>query len=350
MSSNKIGLVLSGGGAKGAYEVGVVKALAERDLHIHAIAGASIGALNGAMMAASPNLAIAANRLEEVWQELAHSSPLRTKPVPYYIKLLSSAGLTFYGTQRIASLLSSFGLAGALNSLNSSSGSGVLSSEPLHRILNEYLDMDALQKGTDLYVSIYPYPGITRTASDIVMAELGIKENQLSEFRHIQSSPEVQQRAILLASAALPGIFDAQKIGDKYYTDGGQGGWRKAQGNTPIQPLLNAGIPNIIVTHLSDGSLWSRHDFPSANIVEIRPSRSIARGRMDLIGFNSENIISWIEQGYQDAHICLDKIDRPLSAISALNDSAHQLQLAQKEGESSEKALESAMARLRSMN
>ena len=46
----KIGLVLSGGVAKGAYEVGVIQALAERGIEPAAIVGISAGALNGALM------------------------------------------------------------------------------------------------------------------------------------------------------------------------------------------------------------------------------------------------------------------------------------------------------------
>ena len=44
------GLVLEGGGAKGAYHVGAYKALKELNIEIGGIAGTSIGAINGAMM------------------------------------------------------------------------------------------------------------------------------------------------------------------------------------------------------------------------------------------------------------------------------------------------------------
>ena len=44
------GLVLSGGGAKGSYEIGVWKALKDMGIPIVAITGTSIGALNGAML------------------------------------------------------------------------------------------------------------------------------------------------------------------------------------------------------------------------------------------------------------------------------------------------------------
>lgn len=48
----KTGLVLSGGGAVGAYQAGVVKALAECGTQISMVSGASIGAFNGAIIAA----------------------------------------------------------------------------------------------------------------------------------------------------------------------------------------------------------------------------------------------------------------------------------------------------------
>ena len=50
MEDNKeYGLVLAGGGTKGAYQVGVWKALKELKINIKGIAGASIGSLNGAL-------------------------------------------------------------------------------------------------------------------------------------------------------------------------------------------------------------------------------------------------------------------------------------------------------------
>ncbi len=59
---NENGLVLSGGGAVGAYQAGVVKALAECGTQISMVSGASIGAFNGAIIAASTDLSEAAVR------------------------------------------------------------------------------------------------------------------------------------------------------------------------------------------------------------------------------------------------------------------------------------------------
>ncbi|MBR4934765.1 MAG: patatin-like phospholipase family protein, partial [Anaerotignum sp.] len=50
-TSKVYAIALEGGGAKGAYEVGVWKALDEVGIKYNAVAGTSVGALNGAMMA-----------------------------------------------------------------------------------------------------------------------------------------------------------------------------------------------------------------------------------------------------------------------------------------------------------
>ena len=69
LAEGGVGLVLSGGGAKGAYHGGVVQCLADHGVRLSAIAGTSVGALNGAVIAAAPDLGSAATRLEEIWRE-----------------------------------------------------------------------------------------------------------------------------------------------------------------------------------------------------------------------------------------------------------------------------------------
>ena len=66
-------LILQGGGALGAFECGVVKALEEADIHPDIIAGVSIGAFNGAIIAGNPNKAAAA--LEAFWNDLVVAAP-----------------------------------------------------------------------------------------------------------------------------------------------------------------------------------------------------------------------------------------------------------------------------------
>ena len=66
-------LILQGGGALGAFECGVVKALEEEQIFPDIVAGVSIGAFNGAIIAANPRHATGA--LEAFWAELAIATP-----------------------------------------------------------------------------------------------------------------------------------------------------------------------------------------------------------------------------------------------------------------------------------
>jgi len=64
-----VAFVLGGGGPLGAYEVGMLRALVERDIRPDLVLGSSVGALNGAAIAADPQLD-AVSRLEQLWISL----------------------------------------------------------------------------------------------------------------------------------------------------------------------------------------------------------------------------------------------------------------------------------------
>ncbi len=350
MSRPGVGLVLSGGGAKGAYQVGVVKALAEMGTQVDAVAGASIGALNGAIVASAPSLAEGAARLEELWNTLAAEPPLRYS-LPAYLKLAIAGGMTLSaGSLEVYGSIVSQALGMPLSAefmqyLND----GLLSSGPLHALMNRYLDPQALQQGLPLYISVFESQDGPRDLLAAVAAEIGLRDTRPSTFFHVQSLLPEQQRNALLASAAIPVLFAGRRIGDKNYTDGGLGGWKTSQGNTPITPLLEAGIRNVIVTHLSDGSLWSRHAFPDANVIEIRPQTPIARGSGpgDLLGFDQQKIPSWIAQGYSDARACLQRVADVSVARSTLSASERQRDAHEDALPALDAQLGDALARLR---
>ena len=67
--TKEYGLVLEGGGAKGAYQIGAWKAMREAGVRIKGIAGTSVGALNGALICMD-DLANA----EKVWETISYSS------------------------------------------------------------------------------------------------------------------------------------------------------------------------------------------------------------------------------------------------------------------------------------
>lgn len=326
----KIGLVLSGGGAKGAYQAGVVKALAELDTQVDMVAGASIGALNAAILASSSSLKEGAEKMEELWMTLAISPPLAPN-FPAYLHLLISAGMRFNGIPKLNKIIGTAIskslpiphffqniLKGML--LDQTFKTGLLSDDPLHLLMEKHFNPELLSKGIPLYCSVFKSSDPLQDILSVIAADIGLIDSPSSEFIHIQSLPADQQKEALLASAAIPLLFAPKRINDTIYHDGGMGGWQKMQGNTPITPLLQQGIRHIIVTHLSDGSLWSRHDFPDATVLEIRPQSSIQRDSeiKDILGFDQKKIPSWIEQGYEDTLHCVGRVMQASSVRNEL--------------------------------
>lgn len=349
-----VGLVLSGGGAKGAYQAGVLRALSECGIEAGMLAGASIGALNGALVAAAASQQEAVAHLQELWSELADVSPIqfsvngvvRTLRLPAYLVGLGSFGLPIRGLSLLTPLAQ---MLGASFSAAASQGQeGLLCDERIRRLIDRYLPDTGLPQRVPLYVSVYPTDGVALDFLKLAGATFGITESRQSRFLHVQSLPPQEQKKALLASAALPLLFAPQEVQGQRYTDGGQGGWRSVQGNTPIQPLLDAGCRHVVVTHLMDGSLWDRHQFPQASIIEIRPAgQGIQRkgAVQDVLGFDNSLIPGWMAQGYDDTMACMSRIKEAVSAHAALD--AAKARMNAQLSHTGEAALQAAMQRLR---
>ena len=215
------------------------------------------------------------------------------------------------GSQRLSPVLA---VAGGVLTQNKLNG-GLLDNSPVRKLIDAYTSPEKLARGLPLYVSIFESADSVQTVIDTAMGALGIVDTKASEFLHVQSFPAEKQQDVILASASLPLLFAPQEIDGKRYADGGIGGWQKSQGNTPITPLITqAGCSHIIVTHLTNGSLWNRYDFPETTILEIRPKNPIAQEGMikDLLNFKADKIDYWIAQGYEDAHRCIGDVARVL--------------------------------------
>ncbi|EGE2755387.1 phospholipase [Shigella flexneri] len=136
------------------------------------------------------------------------------------------------------------------------------------------------------------------------------------------------------------------------FGDGGMGGWRNMQGNTPVTPLVDAGCNMVIVSHLSDGSLWDRQAFPDTTILEIRPRKRLkyagdGGNSGGLLSFTSAHTDAWRQQGYEDTMLTMEHIRKPLAARQALSRSETVLQKSLEITEEADLALRSAMARIK---
>ncbi|HCG6132046.1 MULTISPECIES: patatin-like phospholipase family protein [Vibrio] len=286
-----VGLVLSGGGAKGAYQVGVLKALAEMDIEVDKISGASIGALNSVIVASSGSTSDAAATLESIWTELGQSSPLEVnqKNIAFMVSyaLASMLQLSPHPLARKVSKATVLGLSQYAKKTNIDLA--VLDDSPIKKLFEQYVDFEKLPEWKDIWVSVFKGNAID-SIFEFAKGELLRLDTDKSEFVELKSltPPEVAQA--ILASAALPILYPAKNLElDEeagYYFDGGIGGAKKSQGNTPITPLVK-NCDTIIVTHLDNGSNFDRRDF-EGTIIDIRPSN-------DLIGSSEKKVAAMLD-------------------------------------------------------
>lgn len=347
----KVGLALTGGGAKGAYHVGAIKAISEFKMPIDMVSGTSIGALNGAIIATAANMEEAHSRLSEIWTELASGKVIGiSKTAPLYLSVLTALGVATrsmpIATAGAATITK---IAEILGFDIPKADMQILDDSYLVTLLKKNTSPEAFKSGLPFYTSVYEsYSGLNDLIN-VAKAILHLGNTQESEFLHIQSLPDSEMQKALMASAALPLLFRAQKIQGKNYTDGGQGDWYGVGGNTPVKPLVDAGCSTVIVVHLCDGSAWDRNKYPDVNIIEVRPKNSIARGNAaaDVLGFDNRRIESWSEQGYQDAMHSLQRVFGALKKHNQLKQSSNQLGESLEKHKEPDNNLQNAMARLR---
>lgn len=210
-----VALVLQGGGALGAYQASVYAALAEDGYQPDWIAGISIGAINGAIIAGNPPER-RAERLRAFWEHITEGVAAR----PFVegdvarelfnewsaLASVTSGVPGFYRPRMPSAWLRPWGSEAALSLYDTS---------PLRATLDQFVDFDLLNDG---------HPRLSVGAANIR------KGNSVYfDTRDRKLGPEH-----IMASAALPPGFPPVEIEGEYYWDGG------VVSNTPLQYVLDA--------------------------------------------------------------------------------------------------------------
>jgi len=185
----------------------------------------------------------------------------------------------------------------------------LLDESPLEERLKEAIDTRSLINGRDLYVSVFPSSG------GIIPDLLHSLKSKESQFIRIQDVPD-EAHKLLLASAALPLAFRAQEIQGKVYRDGGMGGRITAQGNTPVQPIVEAGCSHAIVVMTGSGSMFGRYEWP-LTMLEIRPSRLVLPKLSSTMGFRPGALSELMAMGEKDALDSLTKVYQAIHTIAS---------------------------------
>jgi NTE family protein len=282
-----VGLALSGGGARGAYQLGCWEAMIERGIRFEGIAGSSIGALNAAL--------IAQGDLEAgkgLWAELAGIGVFR----PDYrrlrrlgVRLGINLGLLFAPVPKVRVLRLMKYLAASMHFvsrhgvLGSLRRYGVVDPVVLERLLDRWVDMRAvLDHPAPLFVTAYRMPG-----PDLPRGR--------SVWFRLQDYPKGEARRILFASMSLPLVFPPVEMRGESYRDGGVIDW------APIRPLLDAGFKKIVVVSIKAGFRCDPDKYPDCRIVVIKPDRSLGRFPVATLRFTETAVKEWMELGYADA-------------------------------------------------
>ncbi len=229
----KLGIVLSGGGARGAYEVGVLWWIADNRPqvldHIRVVTGASVGAVNGMFIASRGCTPQAVRELVEVWrglrlEKLMHFSALRMA------RILGSGGVRMLRRGQQSPPLGLFEATGLQELIAES-----ILWEHLHEVVQsgrlDAVGVTATEIGTGrthIFVDHCPTKPTPRWPHDRTM--VGISE---------QLRPEH-----VLASTSIPFLFAPVRVGDFWYTDG------SVRQNTPLSPALRLGAERLLAVSL----------------------------------------------------------------------------------------------------
>lgn len=206
-------LVLQGGGALGAYQVGVYAALAEAGVEPDWVIGTSIGAINGSIIAGNaPEDRL--SKLETFWDRVEQFDPFPwALPDAAELGRNMSAigfGLPGFFTPNPWAFLNPFAALGPEEA-------AYYSTEPLRETLSDLIDFDRINAGK------------TR----LTVGAACVEKSKMEYFDSAKPEHAPLRLDHTMASGALPPAFPAVRIDDKYYWDGG------ILSNTPIEAVFD---------------------------------------------------------------------------------------------------------------
>ncbi|MBO0467634.1 patatin-like phospholipase family protein [Enterococcus plantarum] len=223
-------LVLGGGGARGAYQIGVWQALEELGISVNIITGTSVGALNGALILQA-DFEAAKNMWEKIETQKILSFPTTTASADTLSGMVSQIG--------------SF-------TINAIQSKGV-STLPLRNLIKDTFSQEKMQQVTlDFY---------------LVTTELPNLQEKDIHFNTCQSE---RWQSWLLASASFFPAMAATQIDGKYYVDGGY------RNNIPVDIALQKGATECIVVDVKGPGITKPIKIPTtATVLNIQSSWSM---------------------------------------------------------------------------
>lgn len=252
-----IGLVLEGGGSRGAYQIGAVKALYENGINFTSIVGTSIGAINGAYLAQG-----SFNDIYDMWNTMSFKDLFDIDET--IIKKIMKVNLDF----NVIKYLS--------KKLNESLKIGGLDTTKMRNIMSSSIDEEKI-RNSDISFGL-----VTMCLSDMAPQELfieDIKKGKLIDY--------------IMATSNLP-VFKRAVVDNKKYLDGGV--WD----NCPVRMLEKKGYNDaIIIRAYKRNRIRGYHGIVKRNNVTmhmIEPVESLG----SILNFDTNNLNYLLKLGYYD--------------------------------------------------
>ena len=244
MKETSVGLILGGGGAKGAYQVGAYRAIREAGLwdQVTAVSGASIGSINGALF-----LSVDYEESWEAWQKINALDLLR------------------------------------INEDRIEDEEGIISQEATLDLIHCKCDYEKLKKqNIPLYCAV-----VHAEAKDSIFGEV--------EYLRADDKDPALFDKIVSGSCALPMFYEPVEIDGEFYRDGGM------IDNIPVKPLYDLGYRKFIVVGLSERGRNVIKHFPDAEFLEIFPLHPLGDLFSATLNFSQKFIRFGYKLGYADA-------------------------------------------------
>jgi NTE family protein len=247
----RIGFVLSGGGSRGAYEAGIIDYLRTdlakrlgRHVPIDIVTGTSVGAINASFLAATmADPDTQAEQITAAWRALRIEELISLQP---------------FDVLRAARLL--LGRDPAPPPPGSYRYGGLLNTAGLERFVLRMIPW----RGIDRSLRARHLQALSVSATHVGNGHTVVFLSSAGPVpREWSRDPFVRHRAVrigprhVLASAAIPMLFPAVKIGEEYFTDGG------LRQNTPMSPAIRLGADRLLLVslrHVAPQSKENEHD------------------------------------------------------------------------------------------
>ena len=256
MNKKEYALALSGGGTRGAYEVGAYKALLELGINIKAITGTSIGALNGAMFLSTDIF-----HAEDMYNDMNISNVLD-------VDSSINSNKDIFDIQNIFKIFKDYTKKKGLDN------------KALKEFIKKEINIEKIYK-SDVDFGLVTYLKKSKKAVEIFKED--IKKEEFVDF--------------LLASSCFP-IYKAQKIQGEEYIDG------FFHDNLPINMLIQKGYKNIIAIDLGSINASKKLIDKNAYVKVIRPSEKLG----GVFEFNRERIKFNMKLRYLDTMKSFNKL------------------------------------------